>query len=107
MKTVIDEFLKQAEQHPDAIAVMDIQGAITYGRMNNLSAYLAEQILERIGRGNRGRIALLLPRTKAFVIAQFAVLRAGCAVVPIDSEYPEERVQSILQDVGCAACITA
>ena len=107
MKTVIDEFLKQAEQHPDAIAVMDIQGAITYGRMNNLSAYLAEQILERIGRENRGRIALLLPRTKAFIIAQFAVLRAGCAVVPIDSEYPEERVQSILQDVGCATCITA
>ena len=68
MRTVIDEFLKRAEKHPDAIAVMDIQGAITYGRMNNLSAYLAEQILERIGMENHGRIALLLPRTKTFIM---------------------------------------
>ena len=89
MKTIITAFLRQAEQHPGNIAVMDVRGAITYDRMNALSAYLAEEILRRLGgMDRRGRIALLLPRTKAFVVAQFAVLRAGCAVVPIDAEYP-------------------
>ena len=107
MNTVVSAFLKQAEQHPDRIAVLDIQGALTYDRMNNLSAALAEQILDRLGgKDRRGRIALLLPRTKAFVVAQFAVLRAGCAVVPVDAEYPRERVQMILQDAGIALCIT-
>ena len=107
MKSVVSEFLKQAELHPDNIAVLDIQGAITYDRMNNLSAFLAERILEKLGgKDRRSRIALLLPRTKAFVIAQFAVLRAGCAVVPIDAEYPPERVHLILKDVGCALCVT-
>ena len=107
MRTVVSEFLKQAEMHPNNSAVLDIQGMITYERMNSLSAYLAEKILERLGgKERRGRIALLLPRTKAFVVAQFAVLRAGCAVVPIDVEYPPERVHSILEDVGSALCVT-
>ena len=107
MKTVVSEFLKQAERHPDNIAVLDIQGAITSARMNSLSAYLADKILERMGgKDRRGRIALLLPRTKAFVVSQLAVLRAGCAVVPIDGDYPAERVHTILEDVGCALCVT-
>ena len=107
MKTIIHQFLEQAERNPAHVAVLDIQGAITYDRMNNLSAYLAERILEGIGgKDCRGRIALLLPRSKAFVVAQFAVLRAGCAVVPIDAEYPAERVRLILEDVGCALCVT-
>ena len=107
MKTVVSEFLKQAELHPDNIAVLDIQGAVTYDRMNSLTAYLAEKILERLGgRDKRGRIAVLLPRTKAFTVTQFAVLRAGCAIVPIDAEYPPERVNLILEDVGCALCVT-
>ena len=107
MRTFVSKFLKQAELHPDNIAVLDIQGAITYDRVNSLSAFLAEKILEcQGGEKSRGRIALLLPRTKAFVVSQFAVLRAGCAVVPIDGEYPAERVRAILEDAGCALCIT-
>jgi len=107
MKTVVTQFLEQAQKHPDNPAVLDIYGTYTYERMNNRSAYLAEQILEAIGgKGQRGRIALFLPRTKEFVVALFAVLRAGCAAVPIDGEYPRERVHTILEDVGCALCIT-
>lgn len=107
MASVVKQFLEQARLHPERIAVLDSQGAITYDRMNNLSAYLAEQILDHLGgMDRRGRVALLLPRARAFVVAQFAVLRAGCAIVPIDAEYPAERVQAILEDVGCALCVT-
>lgn len=105
MESVITQFLRQAEKYPDRTAVLDRRGAITYERMNRISAYLAGQIIDRLS-GSRGRIALLLPRTKAFVVAQFAVLRAGCAVVPIDAEYPAERVRTILEDVGCSLCVT-
>ena len=107
METLIQKFLEQAEKHPQNIAVLDMQGTITYDRMNRLSAYLAERILERLGgKDRRGRVVLLLPRTKAFVVAQLAILRAGCAVVPVDGEYPAERVRSILEDVGCGLCVT-
>ena len=107
MKTVVTQFLEQAAKHPKNAAVLDIRGTYTYERMNERSAYLATQIMEKLGGpGKRGRIALFLPRTKEFVVALFAILRAGCAAVPIDGEYPKERVKTILEDVGCALCIT-
>ena len=107
MKTVVTQFLEQAGKYPKNPAVLDIRGTYTYERMNNRSAYLAEQILKKIGgKGQHARIALFLPRTKEFVVSLFAVLRAGCAAVPIDGEYPRERVHTILEDVGCRLCIT-
>ena len=104
MKTVVTQFLEQARKYPDNPAVLDISGTYTYERLNLRSAYLAERILENIGgKGQHGRIALFLPRTKEFMVALFAVLRAGCAAVPIDGDYPRERVCTILEDVGCGA----
>ena len=38
--------------------------------------------------------------------ALIAVVRAGCAAVPLDSEYPEKRIHSVLKDSGCALCVT-
>ena len=108
MKTVIQQFLAQAEKHPQNVAVLDIQGAYTYDQLNRRSAYLAEQILMLLSREGkqRGRVALLLPRTKDYLTSLLAVLRAGCAAVPMDAEYPAERVRAMLEDVGCALCVT-
>ncbi len=107
MKTVIRKILDQAEKTPKLPAVLDIRGAYTYEELNRRSAYLAERILEALGgRDRRGRVALILPRIKDFPMAQIAILRAGCAVVPIDGEYPLERVNSILKDVKCGLCVT-
>ncbi|KAJ1903355.1 hypothetical protein IWQ60_012589, partial [Tieghemiomyces parasiticus] len=44
------------------------------------------------------RIALLLPKSIEFIVAMFAVLKSGAAYVPIDLEYPEERVRYIIED---------
>lgn len=107
MKTIVSEFLKQAELHPDNIAVLDVQGAATYDRVNRLSAFLAEQILERVGgKEGGGRVALLLPRNKFYLVALLAVARAGCAAVPMDWEYPAERVRVMTEDIRCRLYIT-
>ena len=101
--TIVKLFLENAEKNPKAPALQDIRGTYSYEEMNRRSACLAEKILSLTGGK---RIALLLPRIKDFIVAVFAVLRAGGAVVPIDGEYPVERVHSILADVNCALCLT-
>ena len=53
MKTVVTMFLEQAAKHPKNAAVLDIRGTYTYERMNNRSAYLAEQIMEQLGGKDR------------------------------------------------------
>lgn len=105
MDTFVRRFIAQAGKAPGNTAVLDVQGAWTYKKLNNRSAYLAERIQRAVG-GKGVRVALLLPRTKDFVLGQLAVLRAGCAMVPIDGEYPKERVRSILSDAKCALCLT-
>ena len=108
MTTLIQKFLEQAGKRPNHAAALDIHGAYTYAQLNRRSAYLAERILKLLSDEGkrRGRIALLLPRTKEYLAALLAVLRAGCAAVPMDAEYPAERVRAMLEDVGCSLCVT-
>ena len=107
MNTFLDQFLTQVKQHPDRPAIMDRFGADTYAAVNRRSALLAQALLEACPKGKAGaRIALLLPRTRDYVTALLAVARAGCAAVPLDAEYPAERIQTVLEDAGCALCVT-
>ena len=103
--TIVRRFLINAEKYPKRPALQDIRGTYTYEEMNRRSAYLAERMLAMTG-GKGKRVALYLPRVRDFIVAMFAVLRSGCAVVPVDGEYPEERVRSILEDVNCVLCFT-
>lgn len=118
LDTYVNAFLAQAALHPNHTAVMDRTGALTYGQLNARSALLARRILEacraqgtdveamrRTGK-NGVRVALLLPRTRYYLAALLAVLRAGCAAVPMDSEYPTERIQAIRADAECALFVT-
>ena len=118
MKTIIDIFLEQVQRYPKKTAVMDMHGAYTYEQLNRFSAALAERIRCACAESvtNSGstagsekksaRIAILLPRTRVYPVALLAVIRAGCAVVPLDSEYPAERIRSIQDDAGCRLFVT-
>ena len=118
MKTFVNAFLEQADLRGSRPAVMDCRGADTYRKMNRMSAVLARMILDTCAglgtdvealrrEGKSGvRVGLLLPRTRRFFMAELAVLRAGCAAVPMDSAYPEERIRTILEDASCPLCIT-
>ena len=105
MDTFVKRFLNRVRQNPENSAVLDIRGMWTYQKLNNRSAYLAQQIQQHLA-GKPARVALLLPRTKDYIMAELAVIRSGCAMVPIDGEYPQERVCSILSDARCKLCIT-
>lgn len=57
--------------------------------------------------GKGKRVAVLLPRTRDFLVAVLGILRAGFAVVPMDSEYPAKRINAILKDADCSLCISS
>ena len=116
--TFVDAFLAQVQAQGSKPAVMDIYGADTYATLNRRSALLARRLLEECRKlgtdvealrkeGKSGaRIAVLLPRTREYMTAVVAVIRAGCALLPIDSSYPKERVATILRDAESRLCVT-
>ncbi|WP_189529097.1 condensation domain-containing protein, partial [Streptomyces sindenensis] len=98
----LELFDARVTQAPDALAVTDdgVTG-LSYGeldaRVRGLAFYLAE-----LGAGPERFVAVALPRGVDLVVALLAVLRTGAAYLPLDPEYPAERVAYMVGD-ACPA----
>ncbi|WP_330277064.1 amino acid adenylation domain-containing protein [Lentzea sp. NBC_00516] len=91
---------------PDAIAVTDGARALTYAEVNAAANRLA-RLLVSSGAGPGRFVALVLPRSAELVVAVLAVLKAGAAYVPIDPDYPEQRIREVLADSAPAVVVSA
>ncbi|MGK4578986.1 non-ribosomal peptide synthase/polyketide synthase [Kitasatospora sp. HPMI-4] len=90
-------FEAQAEAHPDAVAVVSEDTALTYRELNARANRLAHALLRR-GAGAGRLVALALPRSAELVVAVLAVLKTGAAYLPLDPDYPRERIEFMLDD---------
>ena len=95
----------QAQRNPQARALVASDGTYTFEKLNAWSNRIAHALIER-GIPTGSRVALLLPRTARVIMAMFGVMKAGCAYIPCDPTYPEERVNHILGDSGAPLVIT-
>ncbi|KAJ1924907.1 hypothetical protein IWQ60_004914, partial [Tieghemiomyces parasiticus] len=95
-----------ASRTPDGIALDHDGHTVTYAEFDRMTSALAQMLTRDHGARPEVRIALLLPKSIEFVIALFAVLKSGAAYVPIDPEYPEERIRYIIQDSAVTLILT-
>jgi amino acid adenylation domain-containing protein len=102
---VIDWIEAQAARTPDAVAVTDQEGALTYRALDEAANALAWR-LRRAGVGPGKRVALCLDRSRAVVVAVLAALKLRAPYVPIDPRYPASRVAFVLQDSAPAVLVT-
>lgn len=96
---------RQARSEPAAIAVEFEGREMTYEELNQRANQLA-RYLRKQGVSVDGRIVLCMERSMEMVIGILAVLKAGCAYVPIDEGYPEDRVKYMLEDAGARTVLT-
>lgn len=89
----------QALLTPDATAVQDEQESISYLALEQRANQLAQYLRSR-GMSEGSLVGLCLPRTNALVAALLAVQKAGCAYVPLDPNYPQERLDFMQSDSG-------
>ncbi|HEY4593684.1 MAG TPA: amino acid adenylation domain-containing protein, partial [Thermoanaerobaculia bacterium] len=95
----------QARQRPTALAAVCEEGTLTYGELDRLSARLARR-LRALGVRPEARVGIHLERSLDLLVAILGVLRAGSAYVPLDPEYPRERLAYMLADAGAAVLVT-
>ncbi|KPC78475.1 MULTISPECIES: non-ribosomal peptide synthetase [Streptomyces] len=91
---VAEAVARRAARHPDAVAVSGVGEQLTYGRLHTLSDELAGA-LAGLGAGVEDGVGILLGRSTATVTASLAVLRAGAAYVPLDPDWPAERLDRV------------
>ncbi|KUJ38446.1 MULTISPECIES: non-ribosomal peptide synthetase [Streptomyces] len=95
----------QAAAAPDRIAVTGAGGGLTYRELDERSDRLARLLLDR-GAAPGDHVAVCLPRGSEVVVAMLAVLKAGCAYVPIAADYPADRIAFLLEDTAAPLCLT-
>ncbi|MFS0915990.1 amino acid adenylation domain-containing protein [Brevibacillus sp. 179-C 1.1 NHS] len=93
-------FVEQAKRVPEAIAVIFQDQAITYRELNEHSNQVARYLLEQ-GVSRNDRVAVLASRQIETIVNLLGIVKAGAAYVPIDPEYPEERVSYIIDHSQC------
>ena len=104
-------FEEQVVNLPNNIAVVFEDQTLTYHALNEQSNQLARYIRQyyinqQIDFKPGTLIALCLDRSMDMIIAILAVLKAGGAYVPIDPKYPNDRIQSIIDDADSALVLT-
>lgn len=99
---LVDE---QAARTPGAVAVVSEDARLTYTELQERSNALARLLLAR-GVRPESRVAVVMNRSAALVVAYLAVLKVGGAYVPVDPAYPAERIASTTADAGVVAVLT-
>ncbi len=116
-KTVHQLFAEQVERTPDHIAavgagagtrypVTDERAAITYKGLSEASNHLAFYLRQK-GVQPDVIVGILLERSLEMVIGILGILKAGGAYLPIDSEYPGERIEFMVSDSGADILLTS
>ncbi|WP_181215980.1 non-ribosomal peptide synthetase, partial [Mesobacillus foraminis] len=103
-KTIHEIFAGQAKNAADNIAVIYEKGTMSYGELHRKSNQVA-RLLRKQGAGRGQIIGLLADRSSEMIVSILGVLKAGAAYLPIDPDYPEQRISYMLDDSGAESLI--
>ncbi|MFD7877929.1 amino acid adenylation domain-containing protein, partial [Streptomyces sp. NPDC059766] len=98
-------FARQVCATPDAVAVVAGATELTYRELDRRSNRLARALVRR-GVRPETPVAVLLDRSADLVVALLAIIKAGGAYAPLDSRFPQSRIDLILEEAGAALVLT-
>jgi amino acid adenylation domain-containing protein len=91
---------QRTKQQPDGMAICSWDGEMSYGMLDRLSSGLAFNLIQNEAVGPGVVVPVCFEKSKWAVVAMVAALKAGGAVVCLDSSHPASRLENILQDLG-------
>jgi amino acid adenylation domain-containing protein len=107
VEPVHERFAALAASVPHATALCWGGGSLTYGELASEVTRLARRLAGAGGGvGHERRIGICLERSPERIASVLAVLEAGAAYVPLDPEYPAQRLAFMVEDAGLAAIVT-
>lgn len=98
-KTVLEMFYSHVTSQPTSIAVRGKSGVLSYSEVNKLSLKIADWISSNINDESKV-VCVKLSRDIYTLPALLGILRAGKIYAPVDPDYPEDRINYIIEDSG-------
>ncbi len=96
-KSVGQLFEEQVKRTPDKVAVRFENSELTYSELDKHSNALAKT-LRNLGVGNNDYVAIMAEKSLSMVVGLCGIIKSGAAYVPINPDYPDDRIQFILKD---------
>lgn len=97
---------RTADAGPDATAVVDTHGQVTYGELESRANQVAHRLLAT-GVAAQEPVGVLLEPGTDLVVALLGIQKAGACYLPFDASYPARRVQAMLSDAGGRLVLTS
>ncbi|MGE5329544.1 MAG: amino acid adenylation domain-containing protein [Deltaproteobacteria bacterium] len=104
-KTIHQMFEEQAAKTPDNIAVVFEDKKLTYRELNEKSNQLA-RILREKGVKPDSIVGIMIYRSIEMIVGVMGILKAGGAYLPIDPDYPKDRIEYMLEDSNALVLLT-
>jgi len=104
--TLPEQFSQQAQRTPNAIALCcEGQSSLTYAELEQRANQLAHYLLDA-GIGPEDRVGLHLAASPDLLIGLLGILKAGATYVPLDPNYPDDRLAFLIEDARISAMVT-
>lgn len=104
-KTISQLFEEQVEKTPDNIAVVFGDQQLTYRELNERANSLANYLRNnKISRNDI--VGIMVNRSLEMLVAILAVLKSGACYIPIDPEYPQDRIEYMLNNSNAKMLLT-
>ncbi|MEH1938080.1 MAG: amino acid adenylation domain-containing protein [Nostoc sp.] len=104
-KCIHQLFEEQVQRTPDAVAVVFEDQQLTYQQLNSRANQLAHY-LKSLGVGADVLVGICVERSIEMVVGLLGILKAGGAYLPVDPEYPTERLRFMLEDAQVPVLLT-
>lgn len=105
-KCIHQLFEEQVTKTPDKTAVVADDKTLAYCELNEQANNIAHSLMKK-GVQTGDIVAFMLPRQSYLLSVMMGILKTGAAYLPIDPDYPYDRIEYMLSDSGAKLCITA
>ena len=92
-------------ENGDDVALYASDGVFTFNQLNTKANRIANALI-KLGVGVEDKVMIVLKRNSDFIASIFGILKAGAAFIPIDSDYPKDRIEHVLTDSQSKYIIT-
>ncbi|KYC42718.1 non-ribosomal peptide synthetase [Scytonema hofmannii PCC 7110] len=105
-QTLVDLFEYRVEKNPHHLALVFESQSLTYQQLNQKANQLAHYLIQNYQIQPDTFIGICVERSLEMIIGVLGILKAGAAYVPIEPNYPKERIEFMLEDSGTSVLLT-
>ncbi|PEU11057.1 non-ribosomal peptide synthetase [Bacillus sp. AFS019443] len=104
-KNITEMFYETVAKFSNRVALSSVEGSLTYEQLNKKSNQIAHMLIQH-GVKQGDYVGIFMKRSIDTVVSLLAILKTGAAYIPIDPDYPANRVQYIIEDSQSTLVLT-